>query len=166
MAGIVAAVDGWSMVVLATLTIICSLTSVMGLAMGLAMAAVGVIEIRGSQDLKRLLPRAPRRLALNQIGLGLLLVIYGGVNCWRSLHQAHPLASLVGGDPELTGMLSEYEGLARNLSVLVYAGVIGLGIVGPGLMAWYYHSRGPILQRYLRQTPQWLLELQHAGMSV
>ena len=165
-AGIVAAVDGWTLGVFAVLTILCSLTSPVALMLGAGMLAVSYFELRGSGDLKRLDPRGPRLLTLNQFALGAMLFVYGAINLWLSLHEAHPMASMAGQSPEVESMVAPYEGMVRNLMVLVYAIVMLVAIVEPGLMARYYHSRGKILRMYLQTTPQWILELQRAGMSV
>ena len=72
-AGIVAAVDGWTLGVFAVLTILFSLTSPVALILGAGMLAVSYFELRGSGDLKRLDLRAPRILTLNQFALGTML---------------------------------------------------------------------------------------------
>ena len=165
-AAAVAAVDGWTLGVFAVLTILFSLTSPVALALGAGMLAVSYFELRGARDLKRLDPRAPRLLTLNQFALGAMLFVYGAINLWLSLHEAHPMASMAGQNPELESMLLPYEGLVRNISALFYAMVMLVALVEPGLMALYYHRRGKVLQAYLQTTPQWILELQRAGMSV
>lgn len=165
-AGVVALVDGWSLAILATLTIVCSLTSPVALVLGLGMLAVSYFELRGSRDLKLLNLRAPRYLMLNQFALGAMLFVYGGINLCLSLREAHPLAAAAEQSPELIAMLAPYEGMARNLVTLLWATVMLVAIAEPGLMALYYHRRGKMLEAYLRETPQWILDLQRAGMSV
>ena len=49
---------------------------------------------------------------------------------------------------------------------MFYAMVMVVGIAEPGVMALYYHRRGKMLQAYVQTTPQWILDLQRAGMSV
>ena len=165
-ASAVAAVDGWTLGVFAGLTILFSLTTPVALALGAGMLAVSYFELRGARDLKRLDPRSPGLLTLNQFALGAMLFIYGAINLWLSLHEAHPMASIAGQSPELESLLLPYEGMVRNISALLYASVMVVAVIEPGLMALYYHRRKKILQAYLQTTPQWILELQRAGMSV
>ena len=165
-ASAVAAVDGWTLGVFAVLTILFSLTSPVALVLGAGMLTVSYFELRGSRNLKRLDPHAPRLLTLNQFALGAMLFIYGAINLWLSIHEPHPMATMAGQNPELESMLIPYEGIARNISALVYAMLMLVALVGSGLMALYYQRRGKILHAYLHNTPQWILELQRAGMSV
>lgn len=165
-AGVVAAVDGWSLGVFAVLTILCSLTSPIPLVLGLGMLAASYFELRGSRGLKRLDPHAPRHLTLNQLALGAMLFLYGAINFWLSLREAHPLGSLSGQSRDLIEMMGPIEGTVRSIVAMFYAIVMLVALVGGGLMALYYHSRGKILLAYLQTTPQWIQELQRAGMSV
>ena len=76
------------------------------------------------------------------------------------------MASIAGESLEVTNALVPYEGLVRNLKALVYAMVMLVALVEPGLMALYYHRCKKIIEAYLHDTPQWILELQRAGISV
>ena len=93
-ASVVAAVDGWTLGVFAGLTILCSITSPVPLVLGLGMLAVAYVELRGLARPEATGPRAPRRLTLNQFALGAMLFLYGAINLWLSLHEAHPLGSM------------------------------------------------------------------------
>lgn len=161
-AAVVAGIDGWSMVVFAVLTLLCGFTSLGGLVMGLGIGVVAALELRAAAALKRLDQQAPRRLAMNQIALAVLLFGYGAISLWQTLHSAHPLS----GVGELVGDLGPYEAVIRSIMAATYAAVMAAAVIGPGLMALYYRSRARILQTYLAQTPQWILDLQRSGMSL
>jgi hypothetical protein len=69
-----------------------------------------------------------------------------------------------------TPELAEYQDLIGNMSTLIftclYGSVMLVAIIGPGLTALYYFSRKKYLQAYVANTPQWILDLQRAGMQL
>ncbi|HEY7088339.1 MAG TPA: hypothetical protein VH518_09645, partial [Tepidisphaeraceae bacterium] len=113
--------------------------------------------------LKRLDRTAPRRLAINQIAFGILLFSYGAFCLWTALHA--PPDELVS-DPQLRQMMGPFQDLARELYIIIYGSVMLAAVIGPGLTAFYYSRLTKHIDAYLSQTPQWILELQQAGMSV
>src|SRR5947207_174238 len=58
----VALMDGWTMATFAVLTILMSLTSPSGLAVGAALGLIAMIELRGAGQLRRLQKGAARQL--------------------------------------------------------------------------------------------------------
>src|SRR5689334_14635311 len=76
----VALTGGWVTGTFAAITIVSSLTSPVALALGVGMAFVSYFEFHGAGELKRLEPRAPKRLALNQIAFGVLLFLYSAIS--------------------------------------------------------------------------------------
>jgi ABC-type molybdate transport system permease subunit len=76
------------------------------------------------------------------------------------------MAQAVAADPQLAGMMAPLQDLARQIHILAYAILMIIAPAGPGLLALYYLSRRRHIQTYLQQTPQWIVELERAGVRV
>jgi hypothetical protein len=162
----VATIGGWTTAIFAAFTILFVALSWSNLPIGLGMAAISYFEFKGSAELKRLDPTAPKRLAINQLAFAVMIVLYGAYGMWSSYHQ--PIdASLQGfNDPQLDQMIGDVQGMTRSLLAMIYGVVIAVGIFGPGLTAVYYYSRRKFIEDYLKSTPHWIIDLQRAGMSL
>jgi hypothetical protein len=165
----VATVDGWTIAIFGALTMLVGLTDVPSLAIGAALVAIAVIELRGAARLRRLDPRAVRVLGWNQVTLGALLLGYAA---WRlvALRRGDGGVSAVLGeaasDPQVREMLAPVAALTRQIMVWTYAAVAAIAVAGPGSLAWYYFSRGRHVREYLARTPEWIVTMQRAGVTV
>src|SRR4051794_24490090 len=72
----VARFDGWSIGLFGGLTLLFSLSSPAGLAIGVGMLAIATIELWGAARLSRLDTKAPRMLGFNQVAIALMLTVY------------------------------------------------------------------------------------------
>jgi hypothetical protein len=165
-AATVATMGGWFTAVFAAITFMLSVGDVFGMALGAAMGVISYFEFRGSNELKRLDPTAPKRLALNQLAFALLIMIYGFVSLYSARFGAIAGASEISQYPEIADVYGDIESLTRNILTIVYGGVILFGLLGPGLTALYYYTRKSHIERYLQSTPKWILDLQRAGMTL
>jgi hypothetical protein len=156
-AATIAMISGWSMAAFAGLTFIAVLFGdVVALVLGVFLSALAWNEIRGGALLKKLDPRAPRRLGFNQIGLGLLIVVYAAWSLSAALRNP-ALGTLAGntGDASTDALVRD---LAHALTYGVYGGMAIVGVVVPGLTSWYYFSRGRLVTRLLDDSPSWAIE--------
>jgi hypothetical protein len=159
----VAQLDGYAIAAFAAITILCSLTSLTGLVLGIGMGVVAWVELRSAGRLRRLEPAAIRTLTLNQLGLGLLLVLYSLYHILTALLGGPGSSALASGDPELARMMQPIENLTRMIELAVYAGLILAALAAQGGLALYYSSRTRHLLAYLQQTPGWVVDLQKTG---
>jgi hypothetical protein len=156
-AGKVAAFSGWTVGFFAAVTLLFGLTSPVALLLGAGMGVVAWNEFRGRDLLRRLDAAGPELLAKNQLGFMALIILYC---CW-SIYW-----TLFGPPLNLSALemfLEGIEDLVRTLAVMVYGIVIVATIVFQGLMARYYRGRGRILEGYLRDTPDWVVDLQRSA---
>jgi hypothetical protein len=165
-ATIVATISGWGTGIFAAITLLTGLLDPITMFLGIGMAVVSLIELRGAGEIKRLDPAAPRRLALNQLAFGGLLFAYGAISLWTALHQPSQAMQLAGNDPQVARMIGDIDAITRLVYIAVYGGVMLAALLGPGLTSLYYSTRGKHIAEYIRQTPQWILDLQRAGMSL
>jgi hypothetical protein len=163
----VAAFSAWTTAIFGGITFLSSLPflSVIGITLGAGMLVCAYIEFQAGAELKRLDLRAPRKLACNQLAFGAMLFLYGAYSLWARLTS--PI------DPELVRQLGEFKDVMNEVDslmklafILLYVSVMAVAIIGPGLTAWYYYSRKKYLEAYVTQTPQWILDLQRAGMQL
>jgi type IV secretory pathway VirB2 component (pilin) len=157
-----AAFSGWSMVLFAVITGLGALFgSISSFIVASALAYVAYRELKGGTLIRSFDLRGVKLLVRNQLLLGTLIVAYAGWSIINSL-QTDPLAAIGGstGDPSI-------DGLAQQLTSVVTWGVYGtmavLGIVIPAATAWYYASRGTALERFKRETPDWVVEALNAS---
>jgi hypothetical protein len=162
-----ASFSAWTLGIFGALTLLGGLLSVDGIIIGVGLCVVAYFEFQGAARLKRLDPLAPRRLAINQLALAALLFIYGTYGLWGSLHAPSELSSLSTSDvQELKRQFPDLMSMETPITIAVYVAVIAVAMIGPGLTAIYYHTRTKYIEAYLRETPQWILDLQRAGMSL
>jgi len=156
-AALVAAISGWMLAVFAGLTLLSALFSPSAAVVGLALGGVAVIELRGAARLRRFDLRAPLHLTFNQIGLGVLVLLYCGWGIYRGITAPSMYEAHMG----MTGMsetLGSIDRLHRVVTVGVYVCVGMIGCLSCGLTSVYYFTRRPHIAKYLRDTPAWLIE--------
>jgi hypothetical protein len=150
----VAAFNGWTIGIFACLTVLFGLTSPLLLTLGVGMGVVARNELRGRSLLRTFDPRGPRLLARNQLGFLALVVAYCAWSLVRT--YTHP-------DPQWAELqeLAEFEaGFIQDLVAAGYGAAILLTMLFVGLNARYYARRIPMLEKYLAETPPWVVELQ------
>lgn len=108
-----------------------------GAMISLGLVAVAVGEFRGAAMVRRFDPRGASSLARNQGLLGISLVVYATWRLVAGLSAGVP-ASGLSGDPQVDAMVA---GITRLATIGVYGSLAAVGIVMPGLTAWYYASR-------------------------
>ncbi len=153
-----AAFNAWSIGIFAALTIIFGLFSFTAIALGVGLAVVTWNEFRGRRLLVSFDPAGPRLLGRNQLGLMALVVVYALWSIYRV--RTHPDADLAQMDQILGG---DTSGLVASLTTILYLAVIAATGLGQGFMARYYFKRGPMVEAYVRDTPDWVLDLQRAA---
>ena len=159
----VAAFNGWSFGLFAALTLPFALFSLTSLVMGLGLAAVAYNELRGRRLLCNFDPNAPRILGWNQLGLMGLLIAYSLWNIWIGFNAPSPYSEEIAATPELGPMLGSIDDLYRQVTLIVYGGLIVFSVIFQGLNALYYFTREKHLQSYLNQTPAWVVDLQRTA---
>ncbi len=136
---------------------------VIGLIMGAGLGLAAWNEFRGRAMLGRFDVRACRVLGWNQLGLMALVIGYAGWMLGRSLWGPDPYAEAMAGEPMLAGPLGSINQLYRTLSLAFYGGLIAATVIFQGLNALYYFTRRKYVEAYLRQTPEWVVQLQRRG---
>ena len=104
--------------------------------------------------------RGPRLLGWNQLGLMALIVGYCAYQIAVAAFGRNPYADAIAAEPMLTGSLGPLGELYKTLSIGLYGAVAaGAGLL-QGLGAAYYFTRRRHVLAYLRETPDWVVQLQ------
>lgn len=157
-----AAFSGWSMAVFAALTLAFAfLSDWSAWAIGVGLAVCAFAELRGCGLLRRMDPKGASVLGWNQVFLAVLITAYA---LW-SLYSASKNPALGAlaqgtGDPQVDAMVKQ---LTAVVSWALYGTMAVVGLVVPGLTAIYYFTRGPLVAKFRRDTPGWVLEVIQRG---
>ncbi len=162
----IAKFDGVSIGAFAILTLLFGLTSPVSIVLALGMGAAAFVELRAGKRLRCLDPTAIRTLAINQLALGSLLILYALFSLYTQFTGPGAYAEAAASDPALASALKPFESLTRTLSLAVYALIIVIAIFAQGGLALFYFSRARHLQAYLAKTPPWIIHLQQADLSL
>ena len=151
----VAAFNGWTVGFFAAVSILLGVFSVTNLVVGVGLAVVARNELVGRTRLRRFDPSGLELLWRNQLGFMVLIILY----CLWSIYRT--VAFPVPGMAQLTELLGDGTGeLVQWLLLTAYAAAIVATTLFQGLNARYYFVRVARLRDYLRDTPQWVVDLQ------
>jgi hypothetical protein len=118
----------------------------------LALGLLAVNEERGRRRLQALEPDAPNLLALNQLALFALVLVYCAWNAYSAWVGPAQLSALA--EQLLGGNLDQLDSLARVTTLFVYGAVLAASFVVQGLLALYYRSLRPHVDA-LARAPEW-----------
>lgn len=134
-----------------------ALFSLKGAFAALGLAVTAVFEFRGRAALGRLEVSGVQTLVWNQIALTGLMTVY----CLWSIAGAwfgpDQYAQIIARNPELGDLLAPYADLFRQMTVGIYGIVLIVGLLVQALVIRYYATRRRHVEKYLAQTPAWIL---------
>ena len=160
-----AKIDGGSIAVFAGLTLMLGWYDIPSIIIGLGMATIAFIELRGASRLAALDASALGTLALNQLVFALLLFSYGGFQFWKSLYGESAYVQAIESTPELKDMLGDVETIVRTILCVAYGALMVVAVACQGGLAMYYLSRRKVVREYLAATPPWVVAVQRAVLA-
>lgn len=131
------------------------------LVLGVALLVVASRESCLAVRLGRFEPGVPRALATNQLVLGLIVIVYALVQA-RVMSTSSGLSGGPSGDAQVDAIMGDIGGAVRSIMLWFYLCVALAGAASGGLMALYYSRRTAALNRFLAETPQWVLKTMRA----
>jgi hypothetical protein len=159
--------EGYTVAICGGITFLSGIGSIANMLGGTVLTVIGIVEIIWAGRLGRLDPTAVRTLTINQLCLAALILLYAVWNLHAEI--ANPASDLPDLSPSDAQALGEMDSSAMSLThevmVLLYGSMIAAAAAEAG-MAAYYHSRGALLQRYLADTPPWIVTMQKSGISI
>jgi len=157
-AAVVAAISGWSMAVFGTISLLAGLFSLPSFLLGIGLVVVAWVELRGARALRAVDLNAPRSLALNQLGVLVLVTAYAGWGVVTALVGPGPYDEQIAAGGAIADSLAPIDQLTRIVTVAIYAAVIAGSVLAQGCAAAYYFTRRRHMTSYLRSTPKWVIE--------
>lgn len=151
----VAAFNGWSIGFFAVVSILFGLFSLTSFLVGVGLAFVARNEFVGRTRLRSFDPSGLELLWRNQLGFMALIIAYCVWSIFRTF--ALPESEI----SELTQLLGA-TGLVQAATLIVYTVVIVTTAIFQGWNAYYYFVRVARIRDYVRDTPQWVLDLQRS----
>ena len=156
----VASFNAWSFAIFAGCSLIFALFSVTSLIAAIVLAGLAYNEFRGRRQLIALNPQGPVTLGNNQLLCCAAITLYCGFKIYTTVTGPGPYEQAIQDSPEVAMMLEPMQDLLHNATLASYAIILLLGVTAQGLTARYYFSRKQHLNKYLQQTPDWLLDLE------
>jgi len=149
----VATFNGWTLAIMAGLSLLFAFTSVVALVMAVGLGWIAWNEFRGRARLRAFDPGGAVLLGRNQLALLALIAAYALYSIVKAFVVPIPYLA------ELEQIAGPVGGLARTLTVAVYAAVLVLTAVVQGLNARYYFARRRLIEEFRAQTPEWVVGL-------
>ena len=154
----VATFSGWTMVLFASITLLGGLFSLQAFLLGIGLVVVAYVELRGAKAVRAFDCAAPRRLALNQIALLVMVTIYAVWGLVHTLGAPGPYDEYIATGGQVGEMLEPIDRLSRFVMLAVYVTVIFGTIAAQGCAAVYYVTRRRHIVAYLQRTPDWIVD--------
>ena len=142
-----------------------------GLVMGVWMTAAGIVEFIGAQGTAKLKPKALTMLAVNQLLLGLM---FAGFGAWwmLALKMGWNTADVTTAEQIYTSLSNSILAIgtataspaqikvaAYTIVYWAYGSIVLFGLLVDAPMALYYFYRRRQLEAYLRETPEWIVQM-------
>jgi len=133
------------------------------LLIGIFLGFIAFRSFRGAAGLKRYDRAAPMTLAMNQLVLASGIILYAAYQLWAIANGHSGLMEDIRSQLTVPGFqLDDTISLLASVLKLTYILLIVGTIIFQGLTARYYRSCLKVLDEYLTQTPQWVIDLQKA----
>ena len=114
-------------------------------------------ELGAGPVLKKLDPAAPRRLAINQLVLSGMLVVYFGWALYQDLSGPAVSAQILL-KPDVQGMFGNIDQISREITIWMYIGLMAASLFARGHCLVLLREK--LLQKYLATTPKWIIDYQ------
>jgi hypothetical protein len=169
----VANFNGWSTAIVAALSAVVTLFAfdLVGLVVTLALSVVAYNEFRGRKRLLAFDPAGATLLGWNQVGLLAMITVYCVWALYSNLAGSNSLEAQLKASPELGAAMGSlggtdgFESVYRQIVIVLYGSVIALSAVFQGANAFYYFTRRRVIEDYVRETPEWVRDIQRAAGS-
>jgi len=159
----VASGSGWTLLLFALPALAFGFFEIASALVGAMLLVIAWGEFKGAAALRKLDPRAPGRLVVNQFLLGLTLTAYGVWGIVNQILHPSPAAAELIASPEVQQMLGPINEYVKFGVIGFYGVFIVLSIIATLGTAMYYKSRKKFIKNHLTTIPQWIIDVQRAA---
>ncbi len=152
----VASFNAWTAALIGGTCLLIGIFDRTSLVLGIAITTVAIIEFQGAAKFRRLDLKAPQICALNQL---FFLAIIATYCIWSMFHPSAELREATG-SAEADATLAAVAGAESSIMGIFYALVLLGSVLMQGLTAVYYFTRARHMRAFLRETPEWVVQLQ------
>lgn len=149
--------NAWSVGIFGVLALPFGLFDLKTLFIAVGLLAVATNEFRGRKRLRQLDANVTTLLALNQLGLLIIITVYSTWSMYRAVFAPNPYEAELAAYPDMRDMV---VGTYKLASIVIYTVLIVGTAIFQGATAAFYLSRRRHLIEYRQQTPRWIIELQ------
>jgi hypothetical protein len=162
-----ASFNGVGVGIFAAFSLLSAVFDVSSLLLAFPLGIIAFVELNGGQRVARYERNALVQLAYNQVALVALVTVYALVQIFGVLDSASPLNDIMAesGVPteELDFSLGssefgDFDEMYRSAVTAFYGVVIAATALVQGGCAIYYYSRLKHLDRFLADTPRWVID--------
>ena len=130
-------------------------------------AGIGTRELSLRRSLKMLDMKAPKKLALNQVMLGGLLIGYAvfmlaspvGPGLVEKTMKTMKTDPMLQSAPELSGTFDDLIAFEKIATAMIYVSMILIAFAFQGSTALYYLLKGKKLKKLHKHTPHWVIRV-------
>lgn len=155
----VAAFSGWTMAVFAGITLLFGLANLVSFLMGAALSVLAYIEVKGSKRIRALDASAPIHLGFNQIALTVVICLYCAWGIIQVVFGPSPYESYLNQGGDVAELIQPIDNMNRAIMSAFYVVLAGISVIAQGCAALYYFTRRRHIVTYLKQTPDWVVEM-------
>lgn len=152
----VASFNAWTAALIGGTCLLIGVFDRTSLILGVAITVVAAIEFQGAAKFRRVDLKAPQLCGLNQL---FFLAIIATYCIWNMLHPSAALTESTG-SADADATLAAVAGMESSIMGIFYGLVLLGSILMQGLTAVYYFTRTRPMRVYLRETPEWVVQLQ------
>jgi hypothetical protein len=162
-----ASFNGVGVGIFAAISLLSALFDVASLLLAVPLAVIAFVELNGGQRVARYERSGLVQLAYNQVALVALVAVYALIQIFSALDSASPLADIMAqsgvpaeelGFSFMSTELGDLDEMYRSAVTAFYGVVIAATALVQGGCALYYYSRLKHLDRFLADTPRWVID--------
>jgi hypothetical protein len=151
-----ASFNGIGVAIFALISLLSAVVDAWSLLLALPLAAIAFVELNGGQRVARYERRGLVQLAINQLALLALVVVYALIQIFGAHDGPSPLGEL--GISGMSEELGDVDELYRTAVTAFYGVVVVATALIQGGFALYYQSRLKHLDQFLADTPRWVID--------
>lgn len=162
-----ASFNGIGVGIFAAISLLSAVLDPSSLLLAVPLGIIAFVELNGGQRVARYERSGLVQLACNQGALVAVVTVYAIAQIFSALDSASPLGEIMAqsglpseelGIGDVSAELGDFDEIYRSAVMAFYGVVIAVTALAQGGCAFYYYSRLKHLDRFLADTPRWVID--------